>query len=139
MTSSIACILGAGYSFVAGLPLAKDLFTPFWGLAKSEASLKRLAAVREHYDDWQLRHPQDYPEQYMGQIFSGALKDGAPKWEWVVEYVSASIASAGTPGGSHNTNPRYSNRVNRPLLLDTYRSFWRTLTDVSCDISVLTT
>src|SRR4051812_13156636 len=85
-----------GWVFVRRWPPAGEgSFTPFWGLVKSEASLKRLAAVREHYDDRQLRHPQDYPEQYMGQIFSGALKDGAPKWEWVVEYVSASIASAG--------------------------------------------
>ena len=139
MKTLISCILGAGYSFVAGIPLARDLFRPFSSFARSGASYKRFEVVRGHYLYWLSCNPGGYPEQYMGLIFAGMLKDNPPKWEWVVEYVSASMASAGAPPASQNLNPRYSNRVNRPLACDTHRIFWRTVLGICSDLSVITT
>jgi hypothetical protein len=50
---SIACFLGAGYSVVAGVPLAKDLLRTDYVLTLSERSKKRFATLREHYEEWQ--------------------------------------------------------------------------------------
>src|SRR5712671_1156325 len=136
---SAACFLGAGYSFVAGVPLAKDLLRPNYVLALSEGSRKRFTAVLEHYEDWQQNHPTQYPEQYLGGLYTGSLGWNAPRWSWAVEYVSAVIASAGTPPASLNRNPRYSNRVNRPFDCPTHYQFWNAILSVTNDVSVVTT
>jgi hypothetical protein len=77
---SVTCFLGAGYSFVEGVPLAKDLLRTNYVLALSEASRRRFAALRGHYEDWQQHHPGDYPEQYLGGLYMGLLGWDAPPW-----------------------------------------------------------
>lgn len=139
MNRSVTCLLGAGYSYVAGVPLAKDLFKPNYLLAMSVRSSKRFNAVLEHYDIWQKHHPHEYPEQYLGSLYSGQMGPNAPRWEWAVEYVGAVIASAGTPPASLNRNPRYSNRVNRPSDSVIHRNFWNAILGNADDLSVLTT
>jgi hypothetical protein len=136
---SVSCVLGAGYSFVAGVPLAKDLLRPGYVLSMSESSRKRFAVVREHYDNWQQRHPEDYPEQYLGNLYSGLLGPNAPLWKWAVEYLSAVIASAGTPPSSLNRKPRYSNRVNRLSESSVHKRFWSAILSNTDDLAVLTT
>jgi hypothetical protein len=134
----VSCFLGAGYSFIAGVPLARDLLRPNYVLGLSEGSRKRFAAVREHYENWQQHHPADYPEQYLGGLYSGLLKD-APPWNWAVEYVCAVIASAGSPPASLNRNPRYSNRLNRPSKYTVYRRFWSVVLSKAEELAILTT
>ena len=70
MPSSVACLLGAGFSYVAGVPLARDLLTPGWLIAVSERSRRRFTMVREHYDNWQRDHPGEFPEQYMAFMYA---------------------------------------------------------------------
>jgi hypothetical protein len=135
----IACFLGAGFSYPAGVPLARDLFRQSWVLALSERSKNRFDAVLEHYAAWQGAHPHEHAEKYMALLFTGNAGTNPPRWEWIVEYVGAVIASAHTPSASLNRNPRYSNRVNRPFYCDAHRHFWDTLLGVSNDISVVTT
>jgi SIR2-like domain len=108
-------------------------------LALSEGSRKRFAVVREHYEKWQHDHPKEFPEQYMGHIYNRAINGYAPKWKWVVEYVSCVIASAGTPPGSLNRNPRYSNRINRPSDSEIHGAFWATVLEDSDELAVATT
>jgi len=131
--------LGAGFSYVAGVPLARDLLTPNWLIATSERSRRRFLIVREHYEDWQKDHPSEYPEQYMGLVYTRNAGPNPPKWDWIVEYVCAAIASAGTPPASLNRNPRYSNRVNRPFDCPTHYQFWNAILSVTNDVSVVTT
>jgi hypothetical protein len=108
--SSITCLLGAGFSYVAGVPLARELLTPNWLITMSERSRRRFLMVRNHYENWQKDHPDQYPEQYMGLVYTHRARSNPPKWDWVVEYICAVIASAGTPPASLNRNPRYSKR-----------------------------
>jgi hypothetical protein len=136
---SVSCFLGAGYSFIAGVPLAKDLLRPNYVLALSERTRKRFAEVLEHYEDWQERHPSDYPEQYLGGLYAGLLGGDAPPWNWAVEYVCAVIASAGTPPASLNRNPRYSNRLNRPSKSAVHGRFWSAIVSLADELAVLTT
>ncbi len=136
---SIACFLGAGFSFVAGVPLARDLFGQNWVITMSERSRKRFVAVREHYEAWRDSHRAEHPEEYMAMVYTRNAGPNPPRWEWIVEYVGAVIASAGTPPSSLNRNPRYSNRINRPLSCEIHTLFWDVLLGVSSDVSVVTT
>ena len=137
--NSIACFLGAGFSFVAGVPLARELFEQDWVITMSERSRKRFVAVQDHYDVWRDAHPTEHPEQYMAQVYNRNAGPNPPRWEWIVEYIGAVIASAGTPPASLNRNPRYSNRINRPFDCEIHRRFWDVLLGVSSDIAVITT
>jgi SIR2-like domain len=139
MQSSIACLLGAGFSYVAGVPLARDLLKPNWLITMSERSRRRFFTVREHYENWQREHAAEYPEQYMGLVYTQSAGPDAPQWDWVVEYVCAAIASAGTPPASLNRNPRYSSRVNRPFYCTAHQQFWNALFSITRDVSVITT
>jgi hypothetical protein len=75
----------------------------------------------------------------MGLVYTQSAGLNAPKWDWVVEYVCAVIASVGTPPGSLNRNPRYSNRVNRPFYCAAHQQFWNALFSITRDVSVITT
>jgi hypothetical protein len=105
----------------------------------SERSRQRFLRVEQHYERWQREHPTEYPEQYMELVYTQRAGPNAPNWEWVVEYVCAAIASAGTPPASLNRNPRYFNRVNRTFYCATHQLFWSALFSVNTDVSVLTT
>ena len=135
----IACLLGAGFSFTAGVPLASKLFDRNWVIAPSRASEKRFAVVREHYETWRNAHPDEHSEKYMAMVYTRNAGPNPPRWEWIVEYVGAVIASAGTPPASLNRNPRYSNRINRPLYCSVHRLFRDVLLRVTKEISVITT
>jgi hypothetical protein len=131
--------LGAGFSFAAGVPLASKLFEQNWIIEMSLASEKRFDVVRKHFDTWRKAHPHEHPEQYMAMVYARNAGLNPPRWEWIVEFVEAVIASAGTPPASLNRNPRYSNRINRPLRCAAHSLFWDVLLSVSSDISVITT
>jgi hypothetical protein len=103
----------------------------------SERSDRRFTTVREHYENWQQNHPAEYPEEYLGHLYNRVAGLNAPQWAWAVEYVSAVIASAGTPPSSLNRNPRYSNRVNRPSECAIHRQFWGTILGKTNDLTVV--
>lgn len=139
MGRSIVCLLGAGFSYVAGVPLARGLLNSNWPITMSERSRRRFLMVREHYENWQKHHSGEYPEQYMGSVYTRSAGPNAPKWEWVAEYICGVIASAGTPLASLDRNIRYSNRVNRPFNCATHLQFWNALLSITRDVSVITT
>ena len=137
MNRSVSCILGAGYSYVAGVPLARDLFRPRYHVITSERSKRRFEVVRRHYREWQERNPGGYPEQYLAELYSRALEMTFPLWSWAVEYVGSAIASIGTPARSQN--PRYSNRANLGGVPSAHREFWSAVLSHTTDVAILTT
>jgi len=138
-SQSVLCFLGAGFSSAAGVPLAKDLFRSNYILALSERSRKRFEAVLEHYRHWQAINPGAHAEQFMSDLYSHIAGPNAPQWAWVVEYVGAVIASAGTPPASLNRNPRCSNRVNRPSDCKVHEEFFRAVLSNADDLAIITT
>jgi hypothetical protein len=134
----IACFLGAGYSVLAGIPLAKDLLRTEHVLALSSRSERRFSVLRGHYAIWSEEHPGHHMEEYLADLRADSLI-GAPSWRTAVEYLSAVIATAGTPPASLNRNPRYSNRINRPLGNSQYQAFWDVIIGHSASVSVHTT
>jgi hypothetical protein len=139
MQESTTCILGAGYSYAAGVPLAKDIFRQPYLLALSHRSQTRFDEVISHYYKWEKQHPDQHSEEFMGQLYAKRHKNDPRLWHWTVEYSCAVIASAGTPPASLNRNPRYSNRINRPSINRTHRSFWEVILNRFNDVSVVTT
>ena len=64
MSSSTAVILGAGFSHVAGLPLANDLFNSDV-LVTSKAAERRYTAVLDGWQTWKSTHRDQGPEQFL--------------------------------------------------------------------------
>src|ERR1700689_5230723 len=65
---SICCILGAGYSHVAGAPLTRDLFATRDVAVSSEAARRRFQTVWDHYDTWLAENPSRNPEEYLADL-----------------------------------------------------------------------
>jgi len=65
---SICCILGAGYSHVAGAPLARDLFATRNVAIPSEAAARRFRTVWKDYEAWLPENPSRNAEEYLADL-----------------------------------------------------------------------
>jgi hypothetical protein len=122
--SSTTLILGAGFSFVAGLPLAKDLFNCEF-FVPSKAAERRYEAVLQSWREWRSRRPDQGPEQFLTEIYQSP-KIGPVPWSWATEMVAAILA---TPL-PHDRGPyqlRYANRITRPVNVPRHDAFWGVL------------
>ena len=131
------CIIGAGYSFVAGIPLAKDLLDSetFIGSRKREA---RFRAVWEDYDKWRRDRESDNPEEYLADLYDNFMERPGPPFSWAVELVAAVIASPRYPETTF-INPRYGLRITTPSRCREHVDFWTVVTGTFPDVSVITT
>jgi hypothetical protein len=119
-----ALILGAGFSFVAGLPLAKDLFDGEY-FVPSKAAEKRYEAVLQSWRAWRSIRPDQGPEEFLTEIYQSP-KIGPVPWSWATEMVAAILA---TPL-PHDRGPyqiRYANRITRPVNVPRHNAFWDVL------------
>ena len=71
--AKVCCIVGAGYSYVAGLPLASDLLTSNV-VVTSDSAAKRFQVVRENYFEWQDDNPARNPEEYLLDLYNNVLE-----------------------------------------------------------------
>lgn len=114
-------ILGAGFSYVAGLPLAKDLFnSPY--LVPSQRAEQRFNAVLAEWRTWELAHPNKGPEQFLAELYSKNLPFPV-SWTWAVELVAAVLATP-LPQDRGEHNQRYAGRIIWPLRNRTHNAFW---------------
>jgi hypothetical protein len=65
---SICCILGAGYSHVAGAPLTRDLFATRNVAVSSQAAARRFQTVWKDYEAWLSENPSRNPEEYLADL-----------------------------------------------------------------------
>ncbi len=65
---SICCILGAGFSHVAGAPLTRDLFATRGVAVSSEAAARRFQTVWKDYEAWLSENPSRNPEEYLADL-----------------------------------------------------------------------
>lgn len=137
----VSCIIGAGYSFVAGLPLAKDLFkTP--PHVYSEGAGERIRAVYESYALWCESNPEQNPELYLSDLYTGNLSyiAGHVPFGWAVELISMVLATPahGDPAAKYRS-PRYNSRLTSPTYCNTHTKFWREIAAFTSNFSVITT
>jgi len=160
------CIIGAGYSHVAGLPLTKDLLAAEAALLSDSAAV-RLQAVWEDFAAWKQRNPSGDTEEYLAELYqavssvapptrrtpiSAIESNGIPlfraagitvtrprvPFSWAVELIAATIA---TPHGPDRApiNWRYAARVTFPTYCDAHVAFWHEITALFQSVSVVTT
>ena len=116
-----AVILGAGYSSVAGLPLACDLLTSPVYIPSHKAAY-HWERVRQHFAAWQAAHPGGYPEQYLGELYAVGWGEEKELWLWAVHLIVATLA---TPRADAITRgPRYTGLLSRPYPCLAHAQFW---------------
>lgn len=116
-----AVILGAGWSFVAGLPLAKDLLaSPIF--VASERSMKRVHAVLDDYERWRRDHPGCGAEEYISEAEDRWF--GEVPWPWVVEAIQAQLAQPRMGDLRARANLRYGQRVINVTYCAAHTRFW---------------
>lgn len=121
MSSSTAVILGAGFSHVAGLPLAKSIFDSEL-LIPSQRAGRRYDAVLQEWMTWKSAHPSRGPEEFLTELYSATTPTQVP-WAWAAELVAAILA---TPL-PHDRGPyqlRYAGRITRPVKVPIHEVFW---------------
>jgi len=132
-----ACIVGAGYSYVVGLPLARDLLISSVA-ATSDGAATRFYAVRQDYLRWQDENPARNPEVYLLDLYNNILVRPSPPFSWAVELIAASLA---TPRGTdaRSTNPRHGVRILNPSHCTERTAFWRTVLNLFGSTAAITT
>lgn len=131
------CLIGAGYSFVAGLPLAKDLLSADAAIVSRRAK-KQYQAVWEDYGKWLNENQAGYPEEYLTILYEGKRDWLAPPFSLAVGLIAAVLA---TPRGRDikYTSPRYSARITQPSRSSIHVHFWKTMLEIFDNICALTT
>src|SRR5258708_32899092 len=118
----IVIFLGAGFSAVAGVPLARALFDdePVVDRITRQRLVQR---VRASWLDWHNR-TQGAPEEYLSHL----EERGGSSWRDAVWYVSLVIAlrmGRIETVGMHETITRHN--INRTTRVSAHEEFWTTL------------
>jgi len=116
---SCAIILGAGFSFAAGLPLTSALFETDV-LVTSKGAGRRFSQVLAAWERWQANAGTG-PEQFMDAAYR---REAGVHWRHVVEFVAAVLATprgADRPAGQ---NPRYAGRITVKNRSEFHNEFW---------------
>lgn len=130
------CILGAGFSHVCGLPLARDLFDTQVRVY-SEKQNRRFSIIQDEYNIWRKENPDKHLEMFIAELYSGLFKYYA-KFEYAVELIAAVLA---TPVG-HEVNyssARYKYRLTSPSNCSIHKMFWQEIISHFKEISIITT
>lgn len=131
-------ILGAGFSYVAGLPLAKDLFNAEVLLTSNRAT-RHYEAVLASWKRWSQENPNKGPEEFLSEIYMIKSMAAPTNWEWAVESVAIILATPLKHDFLIVRNPRYSGRITKPVLVSVHELFWDTVLKEFNICSVITT
>ncbi len=121
-----AVILGAGYSSLAGLPLAADLLDDHFYITSLGAE-RRFDAVLAAWKDYRAAHPTAWPELFLTELYKNASVHGV-QWQWAVELVAATLASPRGMDVPVVRNIRYSGRLTKEVQSNALVQFW----DIVC-------
>jgi hypothetical protein len=132
----MVCIfLGAGFSILGRVPLASQLFTsqPVVDVISRQRLLER---VLNGWADWQARHIDSAPEQYLA-----ALRErGGPAWRDATWYVALVIALSMGQVRLVGMKPTItSHTLNRTTRISAHEEFWTFIFRRVTTVSVLTT
>lgn len=119
-----ACILGAGFSVHAGLPLAAELFDGSNQMPMSRRALIRLDRVDRAFENWRKENPGGHAEQFIRACYESKVT--SVPFPWIVEAIGNRLATAHTTSAA--ASPRYLNQVMAPLGIPEYVEFWSALT-----------
>jgi hypothetical protein len=133
--NSVSVILGAGFSYVAGLPLAKDLLNSE-ALITSKKAEERFKKVWDEWNRWSSEHPDKTSEQFLTAVYNGDIEN--VPWSWAVELIAVTLACPLTHDiGAFNL--RYAGRVTKPIGIPIQDAFWDIIIKKYNLIAVVTT
>jgi hypothetical protein len=134
---STALILGAGFSYVGGLPLTKDLFVE---LPKFKRGLdeQRMVAVKQAFEAWRASNHDSGPEIWMREMYNQradaqAMQALGTEWDDIVQYVARRVSNA----KNAKAGPYYYG-ITRHDVPSEHRSFWKTLDAIAPSLSLIT-
>ena len=131
-----AIVLGAGFSYVAGLPLARDLLDSDVFIFSKSAE-RRYKQVWDGFGEWRKANPELGPEQYLQYVYENPLSSGVP-WNWAVELVAATLASPRGDDIPVIRNRRYAGQLTKPFMNSTHEQFWNIIFKLTDVTAVLT-
>lgn len=136
----LACFVGAGYSAVAGLPLAAELFDERIYADVGAGSSTHIDAVHADYYRWMRDNPGKSPEEYLTSLYE-SLFENRPPFDWAVELIAAALA---VPAGKRwrrrrFVDVRYHVRATDPSEITPHVEFWKILRRMGHDLSIVTT
>lgn len=135
-----ACIIGAGYSFVAGLPLTNDLFDVDISVLSKSAG-KRFERVWSDYDTWRNANPDKNLEQYLQELYMTrpSFYSHRPLFPHAVELIAVALSTTlDTPTKYRDT--RYgSSRLIYPSKISEHEGLWRTIVSSFTNVGIVTT
>lgn len=129
------CFVGAGYSFVAGLSLAKDLLSSNVA-GFSKRARRSFSEVWSDFEQWQSENPAGYTEQYLLELYTQKRWWGKPHFAQAVELIGAVLATA-----QYNDSliTRYGVRITQPSKCEYHTDFWSMIASLFDDFAVITT
>lgn len=150
----VALFLGAGWSFLAGLPLARQLFEPPVVAYTRDVAL-RLETVLRSYEQWTHENPRAHPEEFIAAAHAHRARLVAVEderlparlrfdvleyvpWEWVVEFVQVRLA-APVAGETRRAPTRYAPQMHMPTRSAAQQDFWLMLQHTYAIGAVVTT
>lgn len=134
---NVACIIGAGYSFVGGLPLTYELFK-IEPIIVSRQQWQNFNDVWGYYADWENENPYKKPEEFLTHLYSESSKRGVALFNMAVQLLAAVLA---TPRdiNPNLVNPRYGERIIRPSRCQEHINFWKVIYENFILTSIITT
>ncbi|MCH7499220.1 MAG: SIR2 family protein [Nitrospinae bacterium] len=130
----ITFFLGAGFSYVGGVPLARHLFEEEPQVDRINRS-RLIDRVLTKWNIWSKKHG-GMPEEYLSEL----KRSGTTEWIDAVWYVSLVIALKMGRLELIGLNPKITrHNVNRTTGIKEHEKFWTTIFRITNSISVLTT
>jgi hypothetical protein len=131
----VCCIVGAGYSSVAGDPLTPNLLSAPVISSSHKGSL-RFERVQKDFQAWSKDNLSNNSEQYLEELYLGK-RDGFISFKAAVELIAATLSTS----AAHiaGVSIRYAARVTRPSNCRAHIDFWRTVMRKFDDLVVVTT
>lgn len=134
---SASIILGAGFSFVAGLPLARNLLNSRV-FVFSNGFEHRRHKVLQLWEKWANDYPERGAEEFLTELYLNRLSSQVP-WSWAVELVGATLASPIYEDTPAVRNARYAGRITIPVPVPSHHAFWNTVLSLFDIRGVVTT
>src|SRR5438552_310553 len=132
----LCVIIGAGYSYVSGYPLAHQLFDRL-PIATSLGSARRFEAVYQDFQAWRDINSDRGVEEYLLDLYKASPLRFGVTFSEAASFISASFAS---PRQRSVFDPRYATRIESPSHCKMHNEFWQMIVStIGIDFGIVTT
>jgi hypothetical protein len=124
-------IIGAGFSYVAGLPLTRDIFEDNGHqFTRSKRVQHLFQRVIEEWQAWKKNNEGANTEQWLAHLYSN-FQLGGVSWEQAVQLLLARLVKIETaqdkPIGKREHTKMYRHGITKPGACEVHKQFWHFL------------